>query len=811
MLCACSARRIVRLLSTARRDPLSEMSRIRTIGISAHIDAGKTTTTERMLLAAGAISRCGTVDGGDTVTDYLPAERERGITIKAAAVTFAWGGAVVNLIDTPGHVDFTVEVERSLRVLDGVVALFDAVSGVEAQTETVWAQAARYGVARIGFVNKMDREGSSYAGTAATISTRLGATPLLLQLPVGSEGEFSGVVDLLTLDVIAHTHSAKGAGMRAAPWRSNLRDALSAMEAGGATHLNVPGRADGGAQLRVSIRELAESARAGREELLVALSDADDAVAEAYLAAGDGAWDPNAAGLKVADIKSAIRRLVCAPDARHLPLLCGAAAADKGIDALLDGIVDFLPSPLDKPPIVAEAASNSRPGAKAPRRHSPAVSENAEIVNAPVVVQATPDGPLRALAFKVQNHPSRGPLVFFRVYAGVFTKSLALHNTSSGAKERPTKLLQLFADDLREVDAVGAGNIGAASGLKGVRTGDTLCHEGDPTPVVLARVVIPAPVFSVALETSGAGEGRDLDDALGLLLREDPSLSASTHPETGQLLLSGMGELHLDIAADRLRREFGITGLTVGRVQVALRESPTRAGSGKFTFDRMMAGKRAVAAVALHVEFCSELAEADKCEFDCLPEGELECMYIRQEGAEPVQRVMAPPLAAALHEGVIAGFGRGPLLGVPLSGLRVTVDESATVMTTESTPTAVRAASARALDAALRAAAVEIREPLMNVRVSLPTASVGDVLNDLTGARRARVLEVADEPRQVIMRGAGVHRTLIRAMVPLREMVGYATILRSKTAGEATFSMDLGGFEPVGDMEQKKILLAGGA
>ena len=795
-----------RQLSTQNRPP--PLSLIRTVGISAHIDAGKTTTTERMLLASGAIKRCGTVDGGDTVTDYLPQERERGITIKAAAVTFAWRGAVVNLIDTPGHVDFTIEVERSLRVLDGVVALFDAVSGVEAQTETVWTQASRYGVARIGFVNKMDREGASYEGAAAAITSRLGALPLLLHVPIGVAGSFVGVVDLLTLEIVAHTHSSKGGGggggggagvPRAAEWRTCLRSALATTKNGGATHLSIPSRADGTGPLSIAIADLAQTARIGRETLLVALADADDKIAEAYLAAEDAAWDPNASGLTPADLKAVVRRLVCAPNTRYLPLLCGAAAVDKGVDGLLDALVDFLPSPLDKPPIIAEAVTqfNRRPQRAATPTMNDATSDTPPPQAPPsILVHATTDGPLRALAFKVQNHPSRGPLVFFRVYAGVLTRALALHNTSTGVKERPTKLLQLFADELREVDAVGAGCIGAASGLKSVRTGDTLCHEGDVAPVLLARVTLPSPVFSVALETSGAGEARALDDALALLLREDPSLTATTHPETGQLLLSGMGELHLDVAADRLCREFGVPGLTLGRVQVAQREAPTRDGFGVFTFDRILAGKRAFATVALRVEPCSDLADVDLCEFDALPEGELMCGYIKQDGAVPVQKIMTQTLANALHEGVIAGFGRGPLVGAQLTGLRVFLDTELTHISPDSTPIAIRAAVARALDMALRAASCEIREPLMTVKIVLPVALTGEVLKDLTGSRHGRVLEVGEEEEtSMFALPTFTRRATIQAQVPLRDMIGYSTHLRSKTAGEATYSMTLGKFQ----------------
>lgn len=812
------------LFSTAA--PPNPLSRIRTVGISAHIDAGKTTTTERMLLAAKAISRAGTVDGGDTVTDFLPAERARGITIKAAAVTFAWRGASINLIDTPGHVDFTVEVERSLRVLDGVVALFDAVAGVEAQSETVWAQAARYGVARIAFANKMDREGASLDGVAASVRARLGATPLVLHAPVGAAGEFAGVVDLTTLRVVG-AESPASAGAAGAPWSACLRNAVAAARAGGPRTMLVPARADGGGPLSVDVLKLEEMARAGRESMLVALADADDAVAEAYVTSSDASWDLTTPGLDATGLRAAVRRVVCAQGCRILPLLAGASARGKGVDALLDAVVDFLPSPLEKPLLFAEpffvarsagrksgtrtgrAATASAALNVAPAPGAPSGTASEAVQDARVAIPAVSTGPLRALAFKVQHHPVRGALVFFRVYAGTLTRALALHNTSTNTRERPSKLLQLFADELREVDAVGAGHIGAASGLKTVRTGDTLCHDGDPTPVVLARLALPTPVFSVALETAGATEARALDDALDILLREDPSLTASTHDETGQLLLSGMGELHLEIAVGRLRDELGVPGLTVGRVVVAMREAPTVASTGAATFEKIIAGKRVAATVALNLEPCPDLLEADTSEFDDEDGAPLMCATDTGKGSgggddDAAVRAMPLPLADAVRDGVIAGLGRGALLGFPISGARVAVNPVGTRFGADSSPAAVRAATARALVAAMRGAACELREPLMSVRVTLPDAAVGDVLNDLTSARRARIVEV------VPAEGAMGRATII-ADVPLRALLGYATALRSRTSGEASLIMEMGGWEGVGPAEQRKIIVSMGA
>ncbi len=774
---------------------------------------------------AGAIAKRGGVDAGTTVTDFLPQERERGITIQAAAVTFGWRGSQLNLIDTPGHVDFTVEVERSFRALDGAVLLLDGVAGVEAQTETVFAQTSRYGVARIGFVNKMDREGASYEGAAAAVAARLGAAPLRLHLPLGEGGAFAGVVDLLAMEAVGSEPASGGGPAR--PWRQALP--VGAPPPGAL--LTLPARADGGGPLALPLAGVVEAARAAREALLEALADADDAVAEAYLAAARGAAAADAAlgGLTRCALAAAVRRAVCDPAATRplLPLLCGSAYKDRGVPALLDAIVDFLPSPADKPPLLATpyraaaaaGGGGKRRGGGAGARAAAATPEGGSagaVAPAPppppaVPIPATPAGPLRALAFKVAPHAARGPLVYFRVYAGVMTRALPLLNTTSGAVEKPTKLLQVFGDELREVEAVGAGHIGAASGLKAARTGDTLCHAGDPAPVVLPRPRVPTPVFSAALEVGGPREAKELAAALELLLREDPSLRVDAVADTGQLLLAGMGELHLDIAADRLRREHGIGGLSLGRVRVAYREAPAAAGGGAATFDRALAGKPARATVALLVEPCGDLRDAGQCEADegdgtpptCMVEG-------AGTGGAPALKPMPPLLADALWEAVELAFGRGPLLGAPLVGARVSIDAQRTLLGADSSAGAVRAAASRALAEALRDAGVELLEPVMRVEVSVAEggAAVGDVINDLATTRRGEITEV---------RGAGAGgeggggeglrgRTVVCARVPLTTMVGYATALRSRTAGQGTFSMEFDTYKEMGAAAQAALL-----
>ena len=722
LACAIARGLAARRRSFASLAPADEASlrRIRNLGVSAHIDAGKTTCTERMLLFAGAIARAGEVHDGTTVTDFLPQERERGITIKAAAISFAWpppppaaspaaalppkqaapadassaGDAqeeaaatsappsalslargappfTLNLIDTPGHVDFTMEVERSMRVLDGAVLLFDAVSGVEAQSETVFLQAARHDVAKIAFANKMDREGAGLELVARSMRARLGVEPLALHLPLGEAGAFAGVVDLVTLDLRAHA-APDGRAL----WRRPLAG-LARLAPG--ARVAVPARSDGDGALSLAAHDVLEAALAARATLLERLAEAADAFADAYLtaldrgregggaAAGAGAGgsggsgasalaraadgalnhalDVSRPGLSAGDVTAALRRVVCAPRARYVPLLCGSAYKNKGVQVrrrrrwrnrgegrggsdgewdarvrkrrgrrtaltrsltriptlslthslthslarsparpqgLLDAACALLPSPLDRPPVFgarapsfarsgtgasAGAGGASSKGAKAgggsrAGAATPAVDADADAGGAAdgegdasssaqpglaltEPVAPSPDAPLRALCFKVQPSRERGALCFFRVYSGVVTRAQPLLNASTGARERPSRLLQLFADEVREVESVACGHIGAASGLKGVRTGDTLCVAGDPSPLVLARVARPRPVFSASVELdSDAGPGsaeaqRGLDAALALLLREDPSLRSRVDADTGQTLLDG--------------------------------------------------------------------------------------------------------------------------------------------------------------------------------------------------------------------------------------------------------------------------------
>lgn len=849
------------------------MQLVRNIGIIAHIDAGKTTASERMLFYAGVARRMGEVHDGDTILDYLPQERERGITITAAAISFGWAGHTINLIDTPGHVDFTLEVERSMRVLDGAVALYDGVSGVEAQSETVWGQANRYGVPRIGFVNKMDREGASYATTALAIRKRLGGKPLLVHAPLGSGRDFAGSVDLINLRTLAYSDKDGKAAV------SVTIDELLAAKARGDTHVLIPNEATSGSDLRLPLSDLLDEVRGWRTELIEALADEDEAIADAYLSASDGpaadalGLSHEVEGLSAADLTAAVRRAVCAPSSRVVPLLCGSAYKNKGVQPLLDAVCAFLPSPLDKP---SASGTDAKTGKK-------------------VAVPASPSQPLRALAFKVQNHPSRGPLVFFRVYSGVLTSKMPLLNstlafgpatatataagggaggalgsapgapsaaaggkdaaaaTASASKERPSKLLQVMGEDHREVEAVSAGHIGAAVGLRHVRTGDTLVLAGDPHPLLLERVTLPQPVFTAALETGGQSESKALEAALPVLTREDPSLVVAHSADTGQLLLSGMGELHLDVAADRLRREYGIPGLTLGRMQVAYRETAQGPGEGTGLWDKVQGagGKRAWAQVTVTVETLAptdpEVPEAVGAAAAASggavlanvftqAQGHLHAVQLEaspapgqqaapadasgaggsggDEGAKVKQ--LPPALADALRDAITAGLGRGPVLGYPLVGLRVSIDESRSAVSPDTTVASLKAAAARALNEALKAAGVDLLEPVMSVEVSVPDGpAVGDVISDLTSHKRGRIREVgsvdallhgentASSGRSP---GVGGGRVLVRGEVPLRSMVGYSTSLRSRTAGEGTFAMEFACYQPVGPQLQGAIV-----
>lgn len=729
------------------------------------------------------------------ITDYMVQERERGITIKAAAVTYNWKDCIINLIDTPGHVDFTIEVERSFRILDGAIALYDAVSGTEAQSETVWDQANRYNVARIAFANKMDREGANYENTAESIRRRLGGNPLLMQIPLGHGGSFAGIVDLLSMNLYSWSDK-DGSAMNCVP----LVD-IAQQRKSGVNQIEIPGRVDGNGPLIMSASDILDQARIGRENLINTIAEVDESVGEAYLMALDADKDVNfdttIEGLDKDSLSRAIRASVCGSGSL-LPLLAGSAYKNKGIQLLLDAVNEYLPSPEERPPLYGKSAKTGD-----------------------VLIAPSLNEPLRAMVFKVANHPNRGPLAYFRVYSGILSRSLPLQVTGQTShKERPSKLLQLFADNQKEVESVAAGHIGAAIGLKTVRTGDTLCLAGDPNPVALPGVRIPQPVFTASMETNGPTETKALEEAMVTLLREDPSLTYRVHPDTGQLLLSGMGELHLDISADRLRREYGITGLTLGKPQVAYRESVSMEGQGTAVFDRMVNGKHQWAKVGLEVVPAPELVNTGKCEFiycrefDSTSKDEkLYCQQIDMDGDNNAIKDMPSGLIDAVIESVEAAFGRGPLIGMPLVGIRVRLNPEETQISPETSPAAIRAAVSRAMQDTVNKAAPELLEPVMEVVISVPSSSTGDVLNDITSQKRGRVREVVQarhfgevEDADLSSSARTNEKVVIHAEVPLKEMVGYSTSLRSRTAGEGNFSMEFQEYSPVGPLMQKKLI-----
>ncbi|ETV93608.1 translation elongation factor G, variant [Aphanomyces invadans] len=508
------------LFSTA--EVPTDIAKIRNIGILAHIDAGKTTTTERMLFYSGAIHRMGEVHDGDTTMDFMPQERERGITIGSAAISFSWNDHHINLIDTPGHVDFTIEVERAVRVLDGAVAVFDGVAGVEAQTETVWEQADRYKVPRIAFVNKLDREGASFDRTLGMIESRFNVTVLPVQLPMGENADFHGVVDLVTMEMLTWS-DPEGQVIRRLPL--------------------VPGASN------EAMQQLYTKALNARQSLIEKASDFDETLADLFLCE-----EPIDATM----LQAALRRITVAKPDDHpnaVVALCGSALKNKGVQPLLDAIVNYLPSPSDPSSSPFEASE---------------VLKDKSL--RPVQMDATASGPLCVLAFKVKHDRQRGPIVFFRVYSGTLHAKAQLYNTTRNVKERLTRLMLVAADDADEVDEIKAGNIGAAVGLKNTYTGDTLVAGNAVVKTLLPGVEIPAPVFTCSIESDSLSRQKELDEALGHLQREDPSFVVMQDEETGQTLMSGMGELHLEILQDRLKTEYKLDP-SIGKMRVAYRET----------------------------------------------------------------------------------------------------------------------------------------------------------------------------------------------------------------------------------------------
>lgn len=674
-----------------------ELACTRNIGIMAHIDAGKTTTTERILFYTGVSHRMGEVHDGAAVMDYLPEEQQRGITITSAATTCQWKDHNINLIDTPGHVDFTVEVERSLRVLDGAVAVFDAVAGVEPQSETVWRQAERYQVPRIAFVNKLDRTGANVSRTVEMLKSKLNAHPVVLQHPLGFEGDFDEIVDLLTLERISWSGESG---------EEVLRAPLSGDE------------------------PFYEEVQLAREMMIEAISETDESMLEKVLESGSESLSQD-------EIKAALRRACLAGTA--IPVLCGSALKNRGVQPLLDAVLDYLPSPLDLPPVKAEAVKKEQ------------------------VVERSPDpeGPLLGLAFKVHQDSHRGALVFVRVYSGTLRVKDQVLNVTRQKKERIQRLLRIHANRNQEVQELGPGSIGAVVGAKFMTTGDTFVASSDPQPAVLPGMQVPEPVIFQTVEADSTADQSSLMEALSRIQSEDPSFSLGEDPESGEVVMGGMGELHLEIVAQRLQREFGVK-TRVGRPQVAYRECAGQPSREKVLYDREISGKRQVASVQIEVQ-PGERGSGIVISCDT-------------QKLDPEQH-FSKEIWQAAEEGMRDGVSRGPQLGFQVIDVEVSlpwVELSEGV----STAAAVRAATTMAAAKALEQSAPALLEPIMSVDVVAPDEFVGNVHTDLSG-RRGRVLGVDTQGSSQVL----------HAEVPLAEMVGYATALRSATQGRANYSM----------------------
>lgn len=684
------------------------LERMRNIGIIAHIDAGKTTTTERILFYTGRTHRMGNVDNGTTVTDWMEQERERGITITAASVTCFWRDCQINIVDTPGHIDFTAEVQRSLRVLDGGVVVFDAVSGVEPQSETVWRQADRYGVPRISFINKMDRLGADFWHTVQMIRDQLAANPVPIQIPIGAEDTFRGVVDLLTMQAILY-----------------MNDLGTAQE------------------ITAIPEELLPEAQEQREFLLEQLAEYDDEIMEKYLEGEE---------ISPADLRRALRQATLR--GQLVPVLCGSALRNKGIQPLLDAVVDYLPSPLDVPPMVGFD----------PR------------TNAERACYADETQPFAALAFKVVSDPHVGRLVYLRVYSGRLNAGSTVLNPVKGRKERPIKLLRMYANRREEIPLVEAGDIAAAVGLKDTFTGETLCdftHQ-----VVLESIKFPEPVISVAIEPRTQADQDRLNEALQRLAEEDPTFRVRTDEHTGQTIISGMGELHLEVLVDRMLREFRVMA-NVGKPQVAFRETITETVQSEAEFNRQVGGRNQYARVVLQLE---PLPVSSGFEFV----------------NKTTQATLPQAYVSAVEEGVREALDSGVLAGYSMVGLRVTLID-ATYDEQESTPMAFKVAGSMALRNGAEKAQPVLLEPIMKVEAVAPDEFSGAIIGDLS-ARGGQIEGL--QPR-------GVGMQAVRAMVPLAEMFGYATDLRSMTQGRGTFTMEFDHYDRVPPNVLERILMGG--
>ncbi|HZE00432.1 MAG TPA: elongation factor G, partial [Pseudonocardiaceae bacterium] len=690
------------------REVLTDLARVRNIGIMAHIDAGKTTTTERVLFYTGINYKIGEVHDGAATMDWMEEEQKRGITITSAATTTFWADHQINIIDTPGHVDFTVEVERSLRVLDGAVAVFDGKEGVEPRSETVWRQADKYDVPRICFVNKMDKLGADFYFTVRTIRERLGATPLVIQLPIGSESEFEGVVDLV--------------GMRALTWRGEVQKGEDyTIEA-------IPAN-------------LLETAQEYREKLVEAVAEADDELMELYLAGQE---------ISAAQIKAGIRKLTV--HSKAYPVLCGSAFKNKGVQPMLDAVIDYLPSPLDVPPVVGLLPD----GTSAVRKPST-------------------DEPFSALAFKIAAHPFFGKLTYIRVYSGRIAAGSQVINSTKERKERIGKLFQMHSNKENPVDDARAGHIYAVIGLKETTTGDTLC---DPqAPIILESMTFPEPVIQVAIEPKTKSDQEKLGIAIQKLAEEDPTFQVKQDDETGQTIIAGMGELHLEVLVNRMRSDYKVEA-NIGKPQVAYRETIRKTVDKlEYTHRKQTGGSGQFARVIIKLE---PLQSTDGAlyEFDNKVSG----------GRIPREYIPSVDAGAqdAMQYGVLAGY--------PLVGLKVTLLDGA-YHEVDSSEMAFKIAGSMAFKEAARRAGPVILEPMMAVEVTTPDEYMGDVIGDLN-SRRGHIQQMDERSGSRI----------IKALVPLSEMFGYVGDLRSRTQGRANYTMQFDSYAEVPASVSKEII-----
>ena len=686
----------------------STLANVRNIGIVAHIDAGKTTTTERILFYTGKIHKTGEVHEGDTTTDFMIQEKERGITIQSAAISCNWKDWAINIIDTPGHVDFTMEVERSLRVLDGAVCVFCAVGGVQPQSETVWRQADRYHVPRVAFVNKMDRMGADFNRGVEEMRAKLKANAAPIGLPIGKEENFKGVSDLLEMKGVVYDEASEGKNF---------------------TVGDIPA-------------ELKDDAELARAELCEKVADLDEGVMEAYLENGD---------LTADELRAAIRRLVVA--GQFVPVLFGTAFKDKGIQPLLDAVGLFLPAPTDRPPV---EATDLKSGDKVMRQHDA-------------------KEPLSALVFKIATDPYVGRLYFVRVYSGVLKKGANAFNPRTKKRERIMKIVRLFADQQIEVDQLSAGDIGAIVGLKECTTGDTLCAE--MKPLYLERITAPQPVMFMAIEPKSGADKDKLVASMEQLAAEDPTCQVRQDEETGQTILSGMGELHLEILVDRLKREFKCAA-NVGKPMVSYVETITAPAMKEFSFDRELGGKRHAVTLTLELK---PLERGKGIQVDV--------------SRDFKNAIPDPKLADIVMQGLNDGISTGVLARFPMTDLSVTAVRCALVDPEISDEIAFRSAAVMGFREAAEAAAPEFLEPIMKLEITTPPESVGEVLGDLN-ARRGTVLDMEQRGDMQI----------VHARVPMAQMFGYSTAIRSLTKGRASYSMEPSDFALVPQTVRRELL-----